>query len=257
MGNQLSLFAPDAPLAAAPADSLDDAFRRLAPGVRPTIVYAPARRRIFSWTDGPGAHAVTLRVTPEFRQAPPSVAEALVRVVTARRLPRDVRRRLFFEVRSWAAVLAGGCGGPSGRTLPAAGRHVDLLPVLSRVRDQFFQEGVPAGIGWSERPARRLMGRFEKGEPEGLVVINRLLDGPLTPHWYLEFLVYHELLHAVIPPRPGTSRILIHPPEFRKAERRHPAHRLARPFEQWATGRGFRMLLDPPRDGARLPSRFR
>ena len=93
--------------------------------------------------------------------------------------------------------------------------------------------------------------------PEGLVLINRLLDGPLTPSWYLDFLVYHELLHAVIPPRPGTARILIHPPEFRRAERMHHEHARARLFERWASGRGFRFMLDPHRPGARLPFEFR
>jgi hypothetical protein len=251
------LFAADAPVVAPPADPLADAFRRIAPEFRATIVYAAARRRIFSWTDGPGPRAVTLRVGPEFRAAPDRVAEALVRVVTVRRLPREFRRRLFFEVRAWAALTAGGCGGPAGRSFPAAGRHLDLSPVLARVQAECFSEPVPARIGWSERPARRLMGRFERGLPEGVVVVNRLLDGPLTPHWYLEFLVYHELLHAVFPPRPGSSTILVHPPEFRRAERKHSGHRRARAFEEWATGRGYRVLLDPVRSGARLPERFR
>jgi hypothetical protein len=257
MGTQLPLFPRDASAAGPPQDPLVDAFLRIAPDFRPTIVYAPARRRIFSWTDGPGPKAVTLRVGPEFRAVPGPVAEAVVRVVTIRRLPRETRRLLFFKVRAWAALRSGGCGGPAGRSLPAAGRHVDLDSVIARVQVACFLEPVPARIGWSERAARRLMGRFERGSPEGLVVVNRLLDGPLTPHWYLDFLVYHELLHAVFPPRPGASRILVHPPEFRRAERKHPEHRRARSFEEWATGRGYRVLLDPMSAGARLPSRFR
>jgi hypothetical protein len=257
MESQLSLFRDEPPAAAHAVEPLADAFRRLAPDVSFRLVYAAARRRIFSWTDGPGPKAVTLRLAPEFRDAPIHVAEALVRVVTTRRLPREARRRLFFEVRSWAAVQGASCGGPPGRSLPPAGRHVDLAPVLARVQQTCFPEPVPARIGWSEHPARRLMGRFEKGSPQGLVVVNRLLDGPLTPHWYLDFLVYHELLHAVFPPRPGATRILVHPPEFRRAERRHPDHRRARTFEEWACGRGFKSMLDPLRSGARLPPRFR
>jgi hypothetical protein len=257
MGTQLLLFSDDAPAAAPGVDPLAEAFRRLAPDFAPTIVYAAARRRIFSWTDGPGAKAVTLRVAPEFRAAPPPVAEALVRVVTTRRLPRAIRRQLFFVVRCWAALQTATCGGPPGRSLPAAGRHLDLDPVLRRVQESWFAPAVPARIGWSERPARRLMGRYEKGSPEGLVVVNRLLDGPLTPHWYLEFLVYHELLHAVFPPRPGASRVLVHPPEFRRAERRHPHHARAKTFEEWACGRGYRTLLHAPPSGARVPVRFR
>jgi hypothetical protein len=255
MGTQLLLFGGDA-ITATPPDPLGDAFRRLAPEAAPSIVYAAARRRIFSWTPAAGGSPLVVRVGPEFRLAPPAVAEALVRIVTRRRLPREVRRRLFFEVRSFSA-LKSGCGAGVGRCLPPQGQYVDLAPLLAKVQEERFRTPIPAAIGWTERPLRRLMGRFEKGSPEGLVVVNRLLDSPLAPNWYLDFLVYHELLHAVIPPRPGADRILIHPPEFRRAERRHPEHARARLFERWASGRGFRLLLDPLRPRARLPSGFR
>jgi hypothetical protein len=249
---QLSLFDP----APAPAgDPLREAFRRLAPLVTPTIVYAPARRRIFSWRSDPDRDAVVLRVGLEFREAPVPVAEAIVRIVTRRRLPKEVRRQLFFEVRRWAAAVSP-CGPGTGRFLPPKGRHVDLEPILRRVNATRFATPVAARIGWSEEPARSLMGRYERGSPAGLVVINRLLDSPNAPRWYLEFLVYHELLHAVIPPRPGSTRLLIHPPEFRRMERLHEHHSRARQFERWASGPGFRALLDPAGARTRVPARF-
>jgi hypothetical protein len=249
---QLPLF----PAAARPAAGpLEDAFRRLASHVKPRIVYAAARRRIFSWRADRAEDEVVVHVGTEFRRAPPNVAEALVRIVTRRRLPRDVRRQHFFEIRRWVTEFAPE-DAAAGRCRPPQGRYVDLSPILDAVRSRHFTAPVAVRIGWSERPARNLMGRFERGTPEGLIVVNRLLDSPLTPPWYLDFLVFHELLHAVIPPRPGSSRLLIHPPEFRRIEREHPQHARAKHFERWAAGTGFRILSDPDRRDARIPARF-
>jgi hypothetical protein len=254
METQLLLFGDAA--ARPPEDSLADAFRRLASEVETRIVYAAARRRIFSWRSEPRNGRVVVRIGKEFQRAPRPVAEAVVRIVTRRRLPRDVRRALFFEIRCWLAGLAP-CGPPSERFLPPAGRHVDLRAVLEGVRRRHLRTDVPIRIGWSEQPARNLMGRYESGTPTGLIVVNRLLDSPLVPRWYLDFLVFHEVLHALIPPRPGASRILVHPPEFRRAERRHPDHARARHFENWASGPGYRTLLHPSRPGSAVPHRFR
>jgi hypothetical protein len=256
MESQLLLFGDGIAKAAPPGDSLAEAFRRLATDLTPTILYTSARRRIFSWKDDPAAGTITVRVGSEFRAAPRPVAEALVRIVTRHRLPRATRKELFFRIRCWLTSLAP-CGPVNDRCLPPRGRHVDLAPVLAAVRARDFDEPLHVNIGWTERPARNLMGRYERSASGGLIAINRLLDSPLTPTWYLDFLVFHEMLHAVIPPRPGASRILVHPPEFRIRERQHPSHGGAAPFERWASGPGFRMLLEPRRLGARLPRRFR
>jgi hypothetical protein len=247
MEKQLSLFGE--------GDVLEAAFRRVAPESRPAIRYAAARRRLFSWTHDHRDGTVTVRVGPEFRNAPQGVAEAIARIVTRRRMPGALRRQLFFEVRAWLAGETP-CGPASGRVLPPRGRHVDLAPILESVRAARLDGAVAARIGWTDRPARHLMGRYERGTPEGLVVVNGLLDSPVAPPWYLDFLVYHELLHAAHPPRPGTTRILIHPPEFRRAERRHPDFARAALFERWASGPGYRVLLDRTAKRSSLPRRF-
>ena len=145
MGTQLLLFGAGGAEAKAASDPLGEAFRRLAPGAAPAIVYAAARRRIFSWTPAGDGRPLTLRVGPEFRDAPRSVAEALVHIVT-RRTAAARRRRgsLFFEVRSFSA-LAAGCGSFAGRSLPPAGNHVDLSPVLAKVQSERFRTRSPRG----------------------------------------------------------------------------------------------------------------
>ena len=235
-------------------DPLADAFRRLAPQVRSTIVYtAAARRRIFSWKGDDGETAVTLRVGPEFREAPARSRRSRRPDRHPEAAPRD-RAANGSSSRSGAGRRPRiPAGWPPGAPCPRRAAMSTSAPSSTGSGPCRFPEPVPARIGWTERPARHLMGRFEKGSPEGLIVINRLLDSPLAPLWYLDFLVYHELLHAVVPPRPGATRILVHPPEFRRAERSHPDHARARSFERWASGEGFRVLLDALRSEARLP----
>lgn len=55
-----------------------------------------------------------------------------------------------------------------------------------------------------------------------LIRIHPVLDDARVPRWFVGFVVFHELLHAVLPPRVENGRRKIHTPEFRRAEARHP-----------------------------------
>lgn len=232
-------------------DPLVLAIRTVSPEAVAHVVYSDARRRLFSWRHDETGRGLHVRVSPQFRDAPPAVAHALARVVTARRLPHATRRGLMFTIRSWL-VDTQSTGTQPGRALAPKGRHVDLDAVLARVLERHFPDPPRVRIGWTPRARRYLMGRYDHGTPEGVVFINLLLDSLLVPVWYLDFLVFHEVLHAVIRPRPGRSRLLIHPPEFRQIERRHADFQRAREFERWVTGPGFRTLSNSERT-ARAP----
>ena len=55
-----------------------------------------------------------------------------------------------------------------------------------------------------------------------LVRIHPALDRESVPRFFVEFVVFHELLHHVVPARRSGGRIDYHPPEFRARERTHP-----------------------------------
>jgi len=62
--------------------------------------------------------------------------------------------------------------------------------------------------------------------------VSRLLDNPRVPRYYIEYLIYHELLHLVVPPVTRGGRRCFHHPAFRRLERQFPQYREAREFQE-------------------------
>ena len=231
------------------ADAVAGALRRANSRAPTTLVYRLMRRQLFSWKRDPATGAVRLSVQASLRRAPPEVAEALVRVALSQRLPREERRRLTHVVNAWFSARREQEPPPPRHVVVARGACVDLRPHFERmVAARFPSPPGEIDVGWAARVSRSLMARFERAAPRSTILVNPLLDSHATPEWYFDFLLYHEALHAVIPPRAGRGRMIMHPPEFRRAERRHPDLERAKAFELRACSpTGRRELLEARR----------
>jgi len=162
--------------------------------------------------------------------APPGVFAAAVRCVWDR---LDRRAPDPADVRALAAFLrdhrtAVPPPAPAGS---AAGRHVDLAAACRSVNARFFDGQAPvAGVTWTPRRSFR---RLADCHPEaGIIRVSRLLDNPRVPRYYIEYLIYHELLHLVVPPVTRGGRRCFHHPAFRRLERQFPQYREAREFQE-------------------------
>jgi hypothetical protein len=111
--------------------------------------------------------------------------------------------------------------------LPNRGRHHDLDAILDDVRARFFPDCAAVEIcwgRWSGRARARSI-RFGAYLPDAaLIRIHPALDQAFVPRLFVEFIVYHELLHHVIPPVCLDGRYQIHSPAFRRRERQFPAY---------------------------------
>lgn len=223
-------------------DALRTAAGALAPARHVEIVYTRNRSIILSLGRGatPGEPDV-LRAHECFRSASPAVAEAAVRLYLCR-CTRAERRRLGGIVTQWHHDAAPLPPSPDPVAL-RSGRHHDLRVILDRVNRAWFEGRLDLDISFGDRPARRLMGRHERRTPRSLVLINPTLDHPWITSWYLEFLVFHEGLHEIMPPVRDGSRLLLHPPGFRAREIEHPDHARAHRYERWIMGAAWRTLL--------------
>jgi len=157
-----------------------------------------------------------LRLHRLFLQAPTPVLEALIRMALKKR-DKDARTivrkmaHLYFSQNRMAAD-----------PLPTQGVHYDLLSILDQVRIRYFSPDLAPAIGWT--PSRLgkcrsiTFGSYDRHSHQ--IRINRLLDDPQVPLYFLEFIVYHELLHAVIPSRVDSAgRCRFHTAEFRQKEK--------------------------------------
>jgi len=110
------------------------------------------------------------------------------------------------------------------RTMNPAGNVFDLTEILSNVKTNYapiFGDTTVAGIGWSGRLGRRVLGIHD--EAHNIIAINSRLDDERVPRFLMEYLVFHELLHAKHGAKYGRGRTLqrrVHTKEFRDDERR-------------------------------------
>jgi hypothetical protein len=131
---------------------------------------------------------------------------------------------------------------------PNRGRYHDLDVILEEVRARYFPDCAAVKIRWGRWSGhtRTRSIRFGVYLPEvQLIRIHPALDQAFVPRLFVEFIVYHELLHHVIPPIRSNGRYQIHSPAFRQRERQFHAyaqaiawrkcslHRLLRSNRQW------------------------
>lgn len=100
---------------------------------------------------------------------------------------------------------------------------LDELPSLDHVR-----------IGWGRDGRGRRSIRFGSYDFEqGLIRVHPALDAEEVPEYFVHFVVYHELLHAVVPPKEDAAgRRILHSREFRELEARYPRYDEAMAWER-------------------------
>ncbi|MEM8996076.1 MAG: hypothetical protein AAGF23_14915, partial [Acidobacteriota bacterium] len=103
-----------------------------------------------------------------------------------------------------------------------------------RINGDYFADTLDVHITWGQNAPRR---RHRRGagfsirlgsydEASRLVRIHPVLDRPEVPAYVVASVVYHEMLHAAVPPeraRPGARR-RVHTAEFRRRERLYRDH---------------------------------
>lgn len=107
-------------------------------------------------------------------------------------------------------------------TIRTKGRHHDLQEIYHSINREYFGESVSASITWGKRcsgrsAAKRTLGSYSYHS--NTIRINPVLDSKRVPRYYMEFLVYHEMLHADIGIKKKNGRQIVHSGEFRKREK--------------------------------------
>ncbi len=118
-----------------------------------------------------------------------------------------------------------------------AGEYFDLRAIFEKLNASYFKKTPLRNftITWGRR--RRLPPReyFVFGtiqEEDRVIRIHPLLDAPFVPAWFIEYVVYHEMLHSVVPDEPGPGgRRRVHTDEFHRRERQFRFYTRARAWE--------------------------
>ncbi len=119
--------------------------------------------------------------------------------------------------------------------LEPRGRCFDLQELYDRVNAAHFDGRIVARIGWGRHgPKRRKksirLGVYDHQTRE--IRIHPALDRPEVPRFFVEYIVFHEMLHQLFPSPPGASRRIHHPRAFRERERAYPQYAAAVVWEK-------------------------
>jgi len=173
-----------------------------------------------------------LRLHRMFLHSPLAVVRALARSLrrTSRVADLEVRRFMndnLHRVRKQRSPLP---------PLVTAGRAHDLGGIFRRLNARFFGDRLEVPLTWGRGVGRARRGGLTFGSYDpvlGLIRIHPVLDRPEVPFFFVESVVYHEMLHhklGGVPDRAG--RTVYHTRAFRQAEARYPWHREALAWEK-------------------------
>ena len=198
------------------------------------------RRRMVTRTERKGVLRVRLHMM--FLDAPHRVLEALVRyVVDGDAAASEVVGR-YIEANGHRIRAVRKARGP----LRTRGRVHDLNAVLAHVSERYFGLGAPPDvlITWGRhthpRGPRKTIKLGSYSTSERLIRIHPTLDKEWIPRYFISYLVYHELLHHLVPAVRDGDRALLHSAEFLRREREFRHYERAMAWEHKHIGRLLR-----------------
>ena len=201
-------------------------FLTEAVGMPVEVTFGRARRQVL--VAKPKGSGWSLRLNAGFGQAPPEVRAAVAAWMANGRRARRASAVLDAWIQDLGQRLS-----QEPRPMPPLrprGRAHDLGVLFGRVLAHDLSEAElarlsPPALTWGRmtRRARRSLQLGSYDADLNLIRIHPVLDQEAVPDWFVRFVLFHEVLHALYPPSRGRgSRVLHHPPEHVNRERQHP-----------------------------------
>lgn len=102
------------------------------------------------------------------------------------------------------------------------GKYYNLKELFNSLNDEYFKGRITASISWGKKNPRwavrkRTLGSYSSRT--NTIRINPILDKKNVPQYFLNFIVYHEMLHSDMSVGKKNGRRLVHSPEFKRRER--------------------------------------
>jgi len=115
------------------------------------------------------------------------------------------------------------------------GNYHNLAEIYDSLNREYFQEELSCPITWGTGKARyaarkRTLGSYSRHA--NIIRINSSLDRKHVPRYFIEFVVYHEMLHADTDPAKKNGRNIVHSREFRGREKQFRDYERALKWER-------------------------
>jgi hypothetical protein len=176
---------------------------------------------------------VYVRISDVFKDAPLNVHRALAFILVAKLLSKripDVHDRVYRDYAFSPQILRASdiARRRRGRKMisSARGRVYDLDKMFARLNHRYFDGRLETPtLTWSQRRTRRILGHHDAAHKT--IVVSKTLDARDVPQWFVEYILYHEMLHIKHPARIINGRRYYHTSSFRAEEQRFPYYEQA------------------------------
>ncbi len=157
-----------------------------------------------------------VRLHHMFADADPLITRALARYIADN--DTEASRVLGDFIDENSDFVRGRRRTPTTTVIFTAGEHHDLRQIYDDLNERYFENRIDAAITWGARcgrPRRRnsiKMGSYSV--EDRLIRIHRSLDRAFVPKFFVEWIVFHEMLHQVHDIRVKNGRREFHSKAF-------------------------------------------
>jgi len=182
---------------------------------------------------------VHVRISDVFKTAPPEVVRALAFILVGRLLSRKspkIYERIYRQYSFTPEIVRASEIARRHRghkqISSARGKFYDLDKLFGRLNRRYFDgEMQKPELTWSQRRTRRILGHHDPVHET--ITISKTLDAADVPEWFVEFILFHEMLHIKHPARLVNGRRRYHTNAFRADEQRFSRYQQA---QDWLDG---------------------
>ncbi|MEM9463274.1 MAG: hypothetical protein AAGF11_54535 [Myxococcota bacterium] len=203
---------------------LQDRIAAYLKAARARVIITDNLQTMLSIKRGQGG-VLTFRLHHMFVRAPAAVVRAVARY--AQTHDRQAASLLHAYANDNEALIRRP-EKPRTVTLDTQGRYHNLQEIFDALNEHYFDGAIEARITWGKRSKRRRtrasIGLGQYIFDDKLIRIHPVLDAHDVPRFFVESIVFHEMLHEVHGPASVNGRRVHHPPEFLRDERRFEHH---------------------------------
>ena len=184
---------------------------------RPRVILTDNLRTMLSIKKGQGIY--TFRIHRMFAAAPPVILRALAHYAERHDNDAAAMLRAFVDGHEHLIRVP---RAPRTVDLDVEGAHHNLQEIFDSLNERYFDGQIEARITWGPR-SKRKRGRMSiklgsYAVEDKLIRIHPVLDAADVPEFFVEWIVYHEMLHEVHDMPIVDGRRVYHTREFRRAE---------------------------------------
>jgi len=169
---------------------------------------------------------IKIKVNEHFRRAPDNIIKLLAIILLAKVYQVKVGRDIRSDYNNYVESLKEYLPVKKHNSLDAyksKGERFDLVKIFDQLNALYFENKLRLPIlGWSRKKSYWRLGFYDMDR--NLLVISRVFDQRGVPDEVVKYLVYHEMLHIHFPFERKNGRRKIHPPEFRRTEKKFPRY---------------------------------